>query len=211
MIESVLCSLLAVDQQQLLHVAAAAIHAGCHKPAVKPFLVAADKYSRNLQQLRASFVTLRRREELRGCRGATRATEPLVASVAHSATAAAFGDYRFLPVTADEVPELHVHISVLTEPKPMQFLTEDELLAQLRPGVDGLILRDGQAQGVFLPAVWEKLPEPDVFLEHLKLKAGLRPDHWSPTVCGERFTVESIEGELGELLTVSGTLAYNED
>lgn len=148
----------------------------------------------------ASFVTLHRRRKLRGCRGSILASEPLVANVARSARAAAFFDERFPPVELQEVRELHVHISVLGVPSPLTVGCEADLLSALHIGVDGLILRDGSRQALFLPSVWKKLPEPRTFVEHLKAKAGLPATFWSSTVVCERFTVEEFSGPAAEYL-----------
>jgi AmmeMemoRadiSam system protein A len=152
-----------------------------------------SNYPEKLQQKRASFVTLEIAGELRGCIGTLNARQPLVLDVAQNAYSAAFCDPRFCPLTAEEFPLLTKHISVLSIPTPMQFTSEEDLIAQLRPGVDGLILREGGCCGTFLPSVWEPLPEPRQFLQHLKGKAGLPPDYWSDTIRVERYTAEVIE------------------
>jgi hypothetical protein len=85
-----------------------------------------------------------------------------------------------------------VQISVLSPPEPLAFASEAELLALLRPGVDGLILDDRGRRGTFLPSVWAQLPEAREFLAHLKRKAGLPADHWSATLTVARYTTESF-------------------
>ena len=141
-----------------------------------------------LQQLAASFVTLYKpirhtkeneRKKLRGCIGATRATEPLVMNVVHHAIASAFDDPRFPPVTLDEEPDLSIEISVLTTPETMSFSTEQELLDQVVPSEDGLIIEYGSHRATFLPTVWSSLPKKTEFLKQLKLKAELAEDFWS--------------------------------
>jgi AmmeMemoRadiSam system protein A len=108
------------------------------------------------------------------------------------AHAAAYRDPRFLPLTAAEFDEVDLHISVLSRPEPLSFSSEDELLRQLRPGIDGLILAERYSRGTFLPSVWEQLPEPREFLARLKQKAGLGPAYWSDAIRVERYTAESI-------------------
>jgi AmmeMemoRadiSam system protein A len=157
-----------------------------------PLPVDPADYPEALRTQLAAFVTLHLSGELRGCIGHLEAVQPLVRDVAENAYAAAFRDPRFSPVTAQELPELAVHISVLTRPEPMTFGSEAELLAQIRPGVDGLILTEGRARGTFLPAVWESLPRPQDFLNHLKRKAGLPADHWSDRVQVARYATESF-------------------
>jgi len=121
-----------------------------------------------------------------------------VQDVAHNAYAAAFSDPRFPPLAALELEleGLDLHISILSPPEPMQFVSEGDLLNQLRPGEDGLILRAGVRRGTFLPSVWESLPQPQAFLQHLKMKAGLAPDFWSDEVRVERYTTEAFGGPL---------------
>jgi AmmeMemoRadiSam system protein A len=121
----------------------------------------------------AAFVTLRIRGNLRGCTGRLEADGPLAKAVAAQAFSAAFLDSRFPPVTEPETAELEVSISVLTEPEPLQFIDEEDLLRQLEPGRDGLVLEAGGRRGTFLPSVWEELPGPRDFLRELKRKAGL--------------------------------------
>lgn len=152
-----------------------------------------SKFNTKLQQLRACFVTLHLHDKLRGCIGSIEAYQPLVADIVHNAHAAAFQDPRFTPLTTAELPELELHISVLSEPEPMQFTSEEDLITQLRPHIDGLLLQDRGHRGTFLPSVWNSLPEPQDFLIHLKLKAGLPADYWSDTIEIERYTVEAIE------------------
>jgi hypothetical protein len=148
--------------------------------------------AQTLRAHRASFVTLNRRGRLRGCIGTLQARRALAVEVAAMAHAAAFSDPRFPPLRSGEFAEVEVHISVLGEPEPIVFGSEDELLALLRPGIDGLILSEGPRRGTFLPSVWEQLPAPREFLQRLKLKAGLEADYWSSRIQVERYTAESI-------------------
>ena len=106
---------------------------------------------------------------------------------------AAFGDQRFPPLTAAELDGLTLSVSVLTPPVPMRFTGEADLLAQLRPGVDGLIIEDCGRRALFLPAVWEQLPDPAHFLAHLKAKAGMPIDHWSPHFKASRFQAVEVK------------------
>jgi len=157
-----------------------------------PLQVDPGDYPEPLRDQRATFVTLHLHGELRGCIGHLEAVQPLVRDVVENAYAAAFRDPRFPPVSQQELPALALHISILTPPEPMTFATEADLLAQIRPGIDGLILTEDQARGTFLPSVWESLAEPRDFLNHLKRKAGLPADHWSDRVRVERYTTESF-------------------
>lgn len=181
-------------RNQLLQVASDSIRHGLGHG--RPMSVHAADYPEELQPLRASFVTLHRHGELRGCIGILEAMRPLVDDVAYHAWAAAFEDPRFAPLAEWELEGLDIHISILSPPEPLVFHSEEELLQQLRPGIDGLILRDCGRRGTFLPSVWDSLPNPRDFWSHLRLKAGLPPDWWSDTLRVERYTTESFGGEI---------------
>lgn len=141
----------------------------------------------------AAFVTLKTASgQLRGCIGSAQAHRPLAVDVAENAYKAAFKDPRFPPVTADEYDTLKLSISVLSPQTPMQITDEADLLRQLRPGVDGLVISDGNRRALFLPSVWAQLPTPDAFLGQLKRKAGMATNHWSDTFQASRFIAEEI-------------------
>ncbi len=159
----------------------------------RPAQVKLDALPHKLKQPGAAFVTLNRNGQLRGCIGSLEAHRPLAEDVAENAFAAAFRDPRFAPLSAPELDGLSLHISVLGQPEPMRFSSEADLVRQLRPGRDGLILEDGHHRGTFLPSVWESLPEPRDFLRHLKQKAGLPPDYWSDSLRVSRYDTESWE------------------
>jgi AmmeMemoRadiSam system protein A len=131
-----------------------------------------------LREPGATFVTLTRKGSLRGCIGTLEPREPLAQDVREHAVAAATQDYRFPPVSLQELPEIEIEVSRLTLPQDLDYQTPDELIERLRPGVDGVILRDGFQRATFLPQVWEKLPDPQEFLCHLCMKMGAPPDLW---------------------------------
>lgn len=158
----------------------------------RPLDIDADSSAPALYLPRASFVTLELDGELRGCIGTLEAHRPLLEDVAVNAFNAAFRDPRFPPVRADEVPRLDIHISVLSPPTSMAFNDEADLLAQLHPGADGLVLSAPGHRATFLPSVWESLPRPEEFLRQLKRKAGLPADYWSPHIEVERYTTETF-------------------
>jgi hypothetical protein len=143
----------------------------------------------------ASFITLEKNGQLRGCIGSLQAHRPLIADVAANAYSAAFKDPRFPAVKAGELDDLVLKISILSTPAEMKFSSEADLLAQFRPGEDGLILQEGSRRGTFLPQVWEQLPEIEQFWAHLKRKAGLPNDHWSKTLRVWRYSTESFTPE----------------
>ena len=138
----------------------------------------------------ATFVTLRDNGALRGCIGSLQAHRPLGDDVRHNARSAAFLDPRFRPLALGEFERVSVEVSLLSAPQPMAAADEAEALAQLQPGVDGLILSCGAHRATFLPQVWDELPDPRVFMAHLKRKAGLAATFWSAELRLERYRVQ---------------------
>ncbi len=145
------------------------------------------------EQPAATFVTLKKGGELRGCVGTLRPVSSLAESVAHNAFHAAFRDSRFPPLILDELAALHIEISVLGTPEPLAVATLAELLEALRPGVDGLILKEGQRGATFLPQVWASLPEPADFVAQLLRKGGWPAGAWSSEMRAHRYVVETVE------------------
>ncbi len=175
------------ERRVLTGVARSSIEGGLHgeEPCVDP-----SAHPPALQEQRASFVTLCKQGELRGCIGALEAERPLVEDVARSAHGAAFRDPRFPPLRVEELKELEIHISVLSPLESVPVHSRDELIASLRPKVDGLLLRQGTLRGTFLPSVWESLPDPRDFLRELERKAGLGQDSWSQPIECLRYTTQ---------------------
>jgi len=130
------------------------------------------------QDHRGTFVTLTIDRQLRGCIGNLDSTDSILDGIERNAVNAAFNDPRFSPLTADELDRVDIEVSILTEPKPLEYRDSKDLLSKLRVNVDGVILRKGSASATFLPQVWEQLPQPEKFLSHLCLKAGLPSDAW---------------------------------
>lgn len=174
----------------LVRLAAASIGHGLANR--EPLPVDPRDYPAELRADGACFVTLTRKRELRGCVGSPQAHRALVEDVAANAFAAGFRDDRFPMLTPSELRLLELSVSVLSPPQPIEFTVEAELLAKLRPGIDGLIIAAAEGRALFLPQVWEVLPAPQVFLAHLKAKAGLSPDYWSGGFKAWRFTAESV-------------------
>lgn len=143
-----------------------------------------------LHQPGAVFVTLTQGDNLRGCIGSLEAWRPLLKDVQENALAAAFRDPRFEPLSLDELPITRVEVSLLTPAEPISFTSETDALAQLRPDIDGVIFSAGSRRSTFLPQVWEQLPDPAMFMAHLKQKAGLTADYWGPNVRLERYQVK---------------------
>ena len=152
-----------------------------------------DRLPPALRERRAAFVTLELDHRLRGCIGSLKATRPLAADVAHNAHAAAFADPRFPPIEKDDLEGLGIKISVLSPSVPVQVESEADLVSQLRPGIDGLIIQDGKKRATFLPSVWKGIPEPERFVRELARKAGWPAGHWSATVRARRYTTEELD------------------
>ncbi len=178
------------EQKILLELASNTIAFGLKNHARMPVNI--EAYSEKLKENLACFVTLKIHGQLRGCIGSLKAYQPLVKDVVHNAYAAAFSDPRFSPLTQLEFADIEIDISILSSPEPIEFKSEEDLLRQLRPGVDGLILTEGSHRGTFLPSVWESLKTPQQFLAHLKRKAGLSENYWSETLSIERYVAELI-------------------
>src|SRR3546814_4255208 len=123
----------------------------------------------------------------------------LLAAVADNAWKAAFGVRRFPPPAAAGLDRLEVSISILSTPRPIRFADQADLVRQLRPDTDGLILQDGDHRGIFLPSVWSGLPQAEAFLAQLKRKAGLPVDHWSETLRVFRYATESFAAGFREI------------
>ena len=143
-----------------------------------PPLPAADELTDSLRAPGAAFVTLTIAGELRGCIGSLQAFRPLVEDVLGHAVDAAMNDYRFLPVSEEEVPLLEIEISRLTAPQPLEYAAPADLPGKLKPNVDGVVLRDGPRSATFLPQVWEQLPEANQFLSQLCLKMEAPANLW---------------------------------
>lgn len=140
-----------------------------------------------LEQPSATFVTLKQAGDLRGCVGSLHAIRPLRDDVRANAIAAAFRDPRFPPLTGGEFAHTSLEVSLLSADVRIEFSSEEELLARLRPGIDGVTLEYGRHRATLLPQVWERLEHPRDFLAALKVKAQLPEDFWSPGILVSRY------------------------
>jgi len=181
----------AEERGQLLSVAHRSIEHGLGRHG--PFDVKPADFPPHLSEKRACFVTLYRHGELRGCTGTIAARSPLVVCVSEHAFTSAFRDLRFPPLASSELEGLEISISVLSAPEEVVFEDEDDLIAKLRPGLDGVIFQSEGNLGTLLPSVWEALPDPRQFLRQLKRKAGFRADYWSAGIRISRYTTEQFE------------------
>ncbi len=158
-----------------------------------PLRVAANEVGPALAAPGACFVTLKKAGQLRGCIGSIISHAPLATDLCENAFKAAFRDPRFAGLSRAEIgDDLELSISVLSPPQPFGFADEADFISKLTPFEDGIILSDGNRRGLFLPQVWDQLPDPKDFLAHLKRKAGLAMDHWSPNMRAERFITRGI-------------------
>ncbi len=162
---------------ELLHLARSSIEHGLRHG--EPLPIDAATLPAALTAPGATFTTLRIDGELRGCCGTLEAVRPLAEDVAHSAFQAAFRDPRFAPLREAELAAVRLEVAVLSPMEPVVVTDEADLIDQLRPGTDGLVIQAGGRRATFLPKVWESLPEPRQFLAALKVKCGLRDDDWS--------------------------------
>lgn len=182
----------AEERQILLRLARQALEDGVRGKPLAP--LDWNTLPPRLREPGASFVTLTKEGELRGCVGALEAHQPLAEDVREHAVAAALEDFRFPPVRPEELPRIHIEVSYLTPLQPLEFDSPEELLTRLRPGVDGVVLRQGWRRATFLPQVWEQIPDPQEFLDHLCLKMGRPPGCWrSEGIEVWVYQVESFE------------------
>ena len=153
----------------------------------EPLPVRCDGMPRSLTVPRATFTSLHTAGELRGCCGTLEATHPLAKDVTRSAFRAAFRDPRFDPVTREEYEATSLAVSVLTPLEPLPVNDEADLLEQLTPGTDGLVILSAGRHATFLPKVWEMLPDPREFVAALKVKCGLDAEFWSGELEFQRY------------------------
>ena len=167
------------EKQILLRMAREAMECSVRGEKLTP--LHKETLSPRLLEQGASFVTLTVRGQLLGCIGALEAYQPLVEDVREHAVAAALEDPRFPPVSERELNGINIEVSRLTRPVPLEYKDAEDLLAKLRPNIDGVILRDGYRRATFLPQVWEKIPDRSQFLDNLCYKMGARSDLWRVT------------------------------
>jgi hypothetical protein len=164
------------EKQVLLRLARSAIERAVRGEEPPP--IKNDELTPRLRETAASFVTLTIKGDLRGCIGALEPSRPLIEDVRDHAAAAALDDPRFLPVRPDELERIEIEVSRLTVPGVLDYADSADLLARLRPGIDGVILSEARRRATFLPQVWEKLPDKAAFLDQLCAKMGVAPDSW---------------------------------
>lgn len=154
-----------------------------------------------------AFVTLEVAGELNGCIGTIESDEPLGVAAPRLAWAAAFADPRLPQLTGADYPSLEIKLSLLSPLEPLPAGSEAELVAALRPGIDGVVIRGRGTQATFLPAVWPKLRDPLTFVRHLEDKAGLRPGHWPTGMQAWRYTAEEHHRRAADISGQSSSAA----
>ena len=164
----------------------------------KPPKLDLPSFPAELQDNRATFVTINKNGQLRGCIGTIQAYQPLITDLVENAFKAAMKDPRFPPTQEDEAGALEISVSLLSPMSEMTFSDEADLLSQLRPRQDGLIISDQGKRSVFLPQVWDSIPDAKSFLTRLKQKAGLAADHWSGDFQAWRFTALSVKPQASD-------------
>ena len=174
------------QQKELLRLARKTIADSCRQ-GLPPEIPKGD-FPPVFHEQRATFVTLQKQDNLRGCIGSLQVSRPLIEDIIHNAFAAAFRDPRFQPVSAAELTEIDVEISILSPLSEMSVSSEDDLLQQLIPGQDGLVIESGTYRATFLPQVWEQLSTAKQFLQHLKQKAGMPLDIWPDDMKCSRYS-----------------------
>ena len=175
------------NQEALLRVAAQSVVTGFERG--RPLRLRESRYPEELREKGATFVNIYYNGALRGSAGSTEATRSILEDIAENAYAAAFSDFRFVPLDEEEMKNAEISISFLTRPTPIHFDTEEDLLTKITPYSDGLILKERSNRALFLPQIWETFSSPKEFLIHLKQRAGLPADYWSSTIKIYRFNV----------------------
>lgn len=194
-------NLLKENQNALLRVAAQSIVSGFERG--RPLRVRLSRYPEALRRKGATFVSIYYDGALRGSAGSAEAVRPIIDDIAENAYAAAFSDFRFNPLTQEELQDAEISISLLTRRTRIKFSDESDLLSQIRPKTDGLVVRERANTALFLPQIWDSFSSPKEFLAHLKRKAGLPPDYQSPTLKVYRFEVIDISsGDLEDPASV---------
>jgi AmmeMemoRadiSam system protein A len=179
------------ERGRLLHLARRSIGSG--NGLCSPGALPQEDWPAVLLSPGASFVTLRMAGELRGCCGNVEPKRPLAEDVWHNAWVSAYADPRFGPVSPAEITSLEIAVSVLTPLEPITARNDDELLAMLEPGLDGLVLRCSDSGATFLPAVWDSVRDAREFLAKLKAKAGWPPGYWPPGMKALRYRTQTFQ------------------
>jgi uncharacterized protein len=150
-----------------------------------------------LEKKGAAFVTINKEpnEQLRGCIGSLQAYRPLYEDIIHNAQAAALRDPRFLPLSVEELEQIKIEVSILSEPQQLHYETIDDLKRKIVPFQDGIVLHLHGKQATYLPQVWEQLPKFEDFFSSLCMKANLSSDCLSQHPEISTYTVKKYKEE----------------
>jgi AmmeMemoRadiSam system protein A len=152
-----------------------------------------NSFAMPLRGYTPSFITFTHNDRLRGCIGSLAASAPLISDIVANGIKAATSDSRFAPLkTEKQLAQLRMKVAILSRAIALDFMDQDDLLSQIIPRVSGLILQFGTRRGIFLPMVWDSLPDRKDFLNGLKVKAGLPSDFWSKEIKIMQFQAESF-------------------
>ena len=179
------------EEQELLNIAHQSIEHGLKNGEC--LKVNEAKYPAALQEPHGAFTTLKYNGALRGCKGSLEGALPLVNTVAYSAFSSAFNDLRFPPLQPGEFARLNISLSILSAKEKLTFTCEEELVEQIQPGIDGLILEYNGQKGTLLPSVWKTIPDVREFLSIVKQKAGFDRDFWAEGLQAYRYTTHTIQ------------------
>lgn len=179
------------DEQDLLNIALQSIEHGLKNGEC--LKVNEVEYPTALQEPHGAFTTLKYNGALRGCKGSLEVALPLVNTVAYSAYSSAFNDIRFPPLQPREFAQLKISLSVLSPKEKLSFTSEEDLIEQIQPSIDGLILEYNGQKGTLLPSVWEAIPDAREFLFMVKQKAGFDRNFWAKSIQVYRYTTHTIQ------------------
>lgn len=182
------------DRETILKTATAAIRHGLRHGQL--LSIDPTAHTERLRAIQSCFVTLLKHGQLRGCIGSLSPTRTLIEDVAANAYSAAFKDPRFPAVTAQESSSLVVHVSVLSPHSKIEFSSHADLIRQLRPGVDGVIVEHREAKATFLPSVWDTLSDPEQFLQQLRRKATISDKVTTTELTVWCYRVENVDGDV---------------
>lgn len=182
--------LIAKYGEEMLKIAVQSITNGLEKN--RPLPIELKSYPAVFSSKLATFVTLNKNKDLRGCIGSLSKYQPLGQDISNNAFSAAFKDARFNPLTSEEIKDLDITISLLTDPLEISFTNEVDLISKLTPNIDGVILEEKNKKALYLPSVWQQIPNPSDFIANLKIKAGLNKDYWSSDIKIKIFKSRSI-------------------
>ena len=150
------------NQEALLRVAAQSVVTGFEHG--RPLRLRESRYPEELREKGATFVNIYYNGMLRGSSGSTEPTRSILEDIAENAYAAAFSDFRFIPLDETEIKDAEISVSLLTRPEALSFTDEEDLLSKIVPQEDGLILKERSNKALFLPQIWETFSSPKEFL-----------------------------------------------